>query len=64
MPQKYFHWFLDKMKYDYGMTYTFQNGYEVVLTSCTVAFDLPTLFFAIGDYWYEVLLEDYVVTTE
>ena len=64
MPQEYFHWFLSKMKSDYGMTYTSQDAVDVMLTSCTVSFDLPTLFFALGDYWYEVSLEDYVITTD
>lgn len=42
------------------MEYTSDNGENVFLTSCVVAFNLPSLYFLIGSYWYEVYSEDYI----
>lgn len=62
VPDRYFFWLLKKLATDWGISYTSDNGNNVYLDSCTDAFTMPTLYFLIGEYWYEALVDDYVLT--
>ena len=64
MPYQHFEWLVTKLKDEYGMEYTSVNGENLVLNSCTVMFGLPSVFLMLGDYWYEVRPEDYILVID
>lgn len=62
VPDRYYFWLLTKLYDDWGMDYTSDNGSNIYLDNCVISFTLPTLWFLIGDYWYEALADDYILT--
>ena len=64
IPSKYYLWVLQKLFDDYGMSFTSFNGENVFLDSCLLTFDLPSLYFLVGGYWYQADPADWIVISD
>lgn len=63
VPARYYEWFYDRMRYDFGLSYTSDNMSKVYLDSCdtdTIAL-LPTLWILFGGHWFQSDPSDYIV---
>lgn len=52
VPDRYFIWLLDRLRYDFGMSYTSQNTERIYLDSCDQIATLPSIWFLFGGYWF------------
>ena len=50
VPNKYFIWLLDRLRYDFNLSYSSTNT-EDILVDCSVKDILPTIWFLFGGYW-------------
>lgn len=61
VPYRYFMWILDRLRYDFGISYHSTNTASIYLDSCDQISLLPTIWFQFGGYWYQSDPADYVV---
>lgn len=59
MPNKYFEWLFDRLRYDYGMRYTSENMSSIFLDGCEQT--LPTIWLLFGGFWFQVDPHDYII---
>lgn len=61
VPSRYFEWFYDRLRYDFGMSYTSINMQSIYLNDCNTISDLPTLWFLFGGHWFQANPDDYII---
>ena len=63
VPNQYFEWLYERLRYDYGMQYTSENMQQIYLNACdsdTIS-SLPIIWLLFGGYWFQTDPEDYII---
>lgn len=61
VPDRYYDWILERLRYDFDMTYTSTNTQNIYLDTCLQIRSLPKISLLFGGYWFEADASDYVV---